>query len=100
MATYVHTVIKKYPMSDEKLNSCREATASDPTLRAPIEYTKDEWSSKEKISSNISTLGCIRDELITVTGHVLKGTLTVVPSSLRREALQKSIEGIWELRST
>lgn len=55
MATYVHTVIKKYPMSDEKLNSCREATASDPTLQAPIEYTKDEWSSKEKISSNIST---------------------------------------------
>ena len=50
-------------MSDDKLNTYREATASDTSLQALIGYTKEVWPSKEKMPSNIQPYSSIRDEL-------------------------------------
>ena len=36
MATHVNIITNNYPMSDDKLNFDRKATASDPTLQAQI----------------------------------------------------------------
>ena len=68
-------------MSDDNLNSYREATASDPTLQALIECTKNGWLSKEKIPSNIQPFAFTRDELTIVKGLILKCTRVAKPIS-------------------
>ena len=74
-------------MSDNKLNTYREATASGRLLHALIECTKEEWLSKEKMSSSIQPYRSIRDELTFVKGLALKWS-EVLP--------KKSPLDIWE----
>ena len=40
METYIHKIIKDYPMLDDKLNTYREATVSDPLLQVTHRYKR------------------------------------------------------------
>ena len=80
MDKYIHIILRQYPMSNHKLDICREETRKDATSTRP-ENNKD-------VPSTIVPYMPVCDEISVMKGLVLKDTRMVVPNSLRKEALQ------------
>jgi len=82
------------PVSKPKLQEIKEATANDPSLKELKEMIKSGWpETKSQTPPSIQVYWNVRDELSEVDGVILKNERIVVPSSLRKEMLQRIHQG-------
>lgn len=56
MDKYIHTIIKQYPMSDQKLNIYRDETGKDTTLKMLMKYATSTWPEKNGRATHNSTI--------------------------------------------
>ena len=93
IALHVHLVTSNLPVSKPKLEEIKEATVDDPSLRELKETFKLGWpETKSQTPANIQIYWNVRDELSEVEG-VLKNDRIIVPSSMRKEMLQRIHQG-------
>ena len=72
----------------------KEATADDPSLKELKETIKSGWpETKSQTPANIQIYWNVRDELSEVKGVLLKNDRIIVPSSMRKEMLQRIHQG-------
>jgi len=91
---HVHSLISNLPVSKPKLEEIKEATANDPSLKELKEMIKSGWpDTKSQTPPSIQVYWNVRDELSEVDGVILKNERIVVPSSMRKEMLQRIHQG-------
>ena len=87
---HIHLVNSTLPASEMKLNEIREATKSDDELRTLMNIIQNGWPNlREKILLSALPYWNICDELSVIDGIILKGNRIVVPSTMRKEMLQR-----------
>jgi len=93
IALHVHLVTSNLPVSKPKLEEIKEATVDDPSLKELKETFKLGWpETKSQTPANIQIYWNVRDQLSEVEG-VLKNDRIIVPSSMRKEMLQRIHQG-------
>lgn len=86
----VHQVISNLPVSDNKLEHIRIATASDEHLSSLTNQIKHGWpDSIKECPKSVQKFWNHRDELTIMNGIVFKSDKIVIPLSLRKEMLIK-----------
>ena len=90
MELRIHGLASSLPISDEKMNLLKQATASDETLQMIQALIAKGWPGY-KSDTPISTRQYwpIQDELHVVEGLVFRGEKLVIPASMRSEMLIK-----------
>ena len=90
MELRIHGLASSLPISGEKMNLLKQATASDETLQMVQALIAKGWPGY-KSDTPISTRQYwpIRDELHVVEGLVFRGEKLVIPASMRGEMLIK-----------
>ena len=90
---HVDAIRATWPVADEKLAEYAQATNADATLQEALRYVQTEWPLKSKVTSPVSELYDVRDELSESNGLLLRGDRIVIPESLRKETLAKIHDG-------
>ena len=94
IALHVHLLTSNLPVSKPKVEEIKEATAYDPSLKELKEMIKPGWpETKSQTPANIQIYWNVRDELSEVEGVLLKKDRIIVPSSMRKEMLQRIHQG-------
>lgn len=94
IALHVHLLTSNLPVSKTKLEEIKEATADDPSLKELKETIKSGWpETKSQAPANIQIYWNVRDELSEAEGVLLKNDRIIVPSSMRKEMLQRIHQG-------
>ena len=86
----VHSVMSSLPVSDQKMELIRTATASDSQMQILSQVILDGWSNdRSQCPSKLLEFWNFRDELSVVDGIILKGTKILIPRELRPLMLEK-----------
>ena len=94
IALHVHLLTSKLPVSKPELVEIKEATANDPSLKELKDMIKSGWpETKSHAAASIQVCWNVRDELSEVGGVTLKNDRMLVPSSMRKELLQRIHQG-------
>ena len=90
MELRIHSLVSSMPISGEKMNLLKQATAADEALQMVQVLIAKGWPGY-KSDTPISTRQYwpIRDELHVVEGLVFRGEKLVIPTSMRSEMLTK-----------
>ena len=84
----IHQITKNLPASPIKLQQIRNETANDPTLSKLREVIHEGWpATREKCHKALHNYWNFREELTIEDGLILKQERIVMPSTLRRGAL-------------
>ena len=90
----VHLLTSNLPVSKPKLEQIRDATANDPSLKELKDTIKSGWpETKSHTPASIQVYWNVRDELSEVEGVILKNDRILIPSSMRKEMLQRIHQG-------
>jgi len=82
----IHAVISDLPISQERLNQFEEETEKDETLQLLSEYVRNGWPRNGGIVvPEVKPYYNVRDEITLARGLVLKSSLIIVPTSMRKE---------------
>ena len=90
---HVDAIRATWPVTDAKLAEYAQATNADATLQEALRYIRTEWPLKSKVTSPVSELYDVKDELSESNGLLLRGDRIVIPESLRKETLAKIHDG-------
>ena len=94
IALHVHLLTSNLPVSKPKLEEIKEATANDPSLKELKDAIKSGWpETKSCTPASIQVYWNVRDELSEVESVILKNDRILVPSSMRKEMLQRIHQG-------
>ena len=94
--TYVQAKLAQLPMSQDKLQQIRVASAGDPVVSRAIEFTVVGWPRYVRdVPKEIRHLWSVRAQLSVVDGLLVYRDRIVVPESLRTEILSKIHDGHW-----
>ena len=86
MKFYVHSVVSKYLISDDKFILFQQETEKDDTLKLLSQYVKHGWPVDTKeIPFAVRPYYNYRDELTLLNGVLLKDNRIIVPHSLRQD---------------
>ena len=90
IALQVHLLTPNLPVSKPKLEQIKDATANDPSLKELKDTIKSGWpETKSHTPASIQVYWNVRDELSEAKGVVLKNDRILIPSSIRKEMLQR-----------
>ncbi len=92
MEERIHSLhcVESLPVSPERLEMLKQATAADTALCVLTEAIEQGWpKSKKSCPSSIKPYWTIRDELHIAEDLVFKGNKLVIPDSMRNEMLAK-----------
>ena len=90
----VHMIQQSHPISDEKMNTFRRATANDPILMKLSDMINSGWPNEYKnIPKELNEYWQYRDILTSEDGIIYKGEQIVVPGELRTLVKSKIHEG-------
>ena len=82
----IHAVISDLPISQERLNQFKEETEKDETLQLLSEYVRNGWPrNRDSVVPEVKPYYNVRDEITLARGLVLKSSLIIVPTSMRKE---------------
>ena len=77
----VHLLLSSLPVSDNKLNEIRRATAKDKVLQEVKEYVENRWpENKRALPVEVVQYFQYRDELTVIQGLIFKGERIIIPS--------------------
>ena len=96
IALHVHLIQSSLPVSKLKLEEIREETAKDESLKDLIENIKRWWSEAKACQCIINITRMywdVRDELSELNGIILKGERILIPTSTRKEMLERIHQG-------
>ena len=96
----VHCVQRDCQISNEKKNSVKEATKTDPEMIPLVKLIQDGWPNTVKKCGTNKDYFNFRDELSVCDGLVLKGNRIVIPKNLRPNILKKLHTGHWGINRT
>ncbi|KAI4900308.1 hypothetical protein NFI96_009493 [Prochilodus magdalenae] len=86
----VHTLISNVPVSKNKLQEIREATAQDTQLTTLRNITKSGWpDERKKCPLNIQEFWNHRDEIVEIDGILFKGEKIIIPHTLRADMIHR-----------
>ncbi|XP_062584093.1 uncharacterized protein K02A2.6-like [Saccostrea cucullata] len=86
---YVDCVIQNIPISDQRLECIRLATADDPELSEVLKKTQNWWPDHERsLKAEIRPYFSVRSELSVWKGILMYRDRIVIPEALRPETLQ------------
>ena len=90
IALYVHFIQSSLPVSKPKLEKIREETAKDQSLKDLMEIIKRKWpETKIGVGNNARMYWDVRDELSEPKGIILRGDRILIPTSMRKEVLER-----------
>ena len=90
IALHVHLLTSSLPVSKSKLEEIKDATADDQSLRELKETIKSGWpETKAQAPASIRVYWDVRSELSELDGIILKSERILVPSSMRKEMLER-----------
>ena len=96
-----YEVLSVLPVSSEKMEELRKATAEDECLQKIHKYALIGWPVRDGgVSPEIRPYFSFRDELIPEDGVILKGDKIVVPTSLQQDYAQQVHRGHIGLEAT
>ena len=82
------------PVSPERLEAIKSATASDPVLQSLCKVVKHGWPhEKSMLKPELSPYFHIRDEITVQNGLLFKANRLLVPTSLRQDILKRIHDG-------
>ncbi|CAC5362482.1 unnamed protein product [Mytilus coruscus] len=91
---FVNMVIRYTSMSDRNLEQITEETSNDDTLQILTRLIIDGWpDEKNEVPKEVFEYWNFRDELSNVNGIILKGEKIIIPTSMRKNMLNKLHEG-------
>ena len=89
IALHVHLLTSNLPVSKPKLEEIKEAIANDPSLKELKEMIKSGWpETKSQTPPSIQVYRNVRVDAV-----ILKNEKILVPSSMRKEMLQRIHQG-------
>ena len=90
MELRIHSLVSELPISGEKVNLLKQATATDGALQSVQAIICKGWPDyKRDTPIRTRQYWPIRDELHVIEGLVFKGEKLVMPTGMRREMLTK-----------
>ena len=90
METQVHTVISAAPVSADRLEDIKAATAQDEQLSTLKQVIRSGWpETRKQCHPQISEYWNHRDEITEADGILLKGEKIIIPHRLRADMLQR-----------
>ena len=90
----VHLLLSSLPVSDNKLNEIRRATAKDKVLQEVKEYVENRWpENKRALPIEVIQYFQYRDELTVMQGLIFKGERIIIPSVFCKEMKEKIHQG-------
>lgn len=90
----VHLLVSNLPVSENKLQEMRAATAKDDVLKKVKEFILNGWpDSKKEIPVEVGPYFQFKSELTIIEDLVFIGERLVIPSTLRREMKTKLHHG-------
>ena len=82
------SVLNRIPVSKDKLETIREETSKDPTMKIPLTVIREGWPhSRQHTPNEIHEFWNYRDEMSEIDGVIMKGDGIVIPTTLRSEML-------------
>ena len=94
IALHVHLLTSSLPVSKSKLEEIKDVTADDQSLRELKETIKSGWpETKAQAPASIRVYWDVRSELSELDGIILKSERILVPSSMRKEMLERIHQG-------
>ena len=94
IALHVHLIRRTLPVTESKLEEIKRATAEDQSMRTLSETIKYGWpETKGETPVSIHAYLDVRDELSELNGVVLRGERIVIPSSMKKEMLERIHQG-------
>ena len=88
---FVEGMVANLPASQNRLNEIRAQQNNDPVLSVVKKFCQSEWPSKCPVE--VLPFKKVQNELSVINGILVKGSLLVIPTSLRVEILSKIHEG-------
>uniref|UniRef100_A0A3P9LFC2 ribonuclease H n=1 Tax=Oryzias latipes TaxID=8090 RepID=A0A3P9LFC2_ORYLA len=86
----VNMITPQLPMSEEKLNKFKKATAEDPELQHLKERVQRGWpKERHAVHKEIQPYWKFKEEITYTAGLMFKGSKLIVPQRLRQEMLEK-----------
>ncbi|UYV79391.1 K02A2.6-like [Cordylochernes scorpioides] len=85
---------------DEMLTKNFEAQQEDTTLKAVVNYLKQGWPDKKKMSQALFSYWHVKDELGLQNGLLMRSCRLVIPASLKLEILDKLHAGHFGITKT
>ena len=83
-------LVADLPISDERLNELRRATAADPVLQKVREYVEKGWStSKQYLPPDVVPYYSLQSEISYQNGLLFKSGRIVVPQTLREDMTKR-----------
>jgi len=84
----VHCILSTLPVSDNKMQQLRLATADDPQMQELRAAVQDGWPEvRQECRASITEFWNFRDELSIMEGIIFKGSRILVPTALRPEMI-------------
>ena len=94
IALHVHLVRSSLPVSKPRLEEIQEETAKDQFLRDLSEIMKCGWpETKAQSPASIRICWDVRDELSELNGIILRGERLLIPTSMRKDMLERIHQG-------
>ncbi|XP_030851255.1 uncharacterized protein K02A2.6-like [Strongylocentrotus purpuratus] len=91
---YVDTIMETLPVTSNRKSQFVDETQKDKTLQELIGIIKDGWpETKQQCPVAIRAYWNIRNELSEAEGLIMKGSRIVVPSTMKKQMLDKIHEG-------
>ena len=86
----VNMVLNNLPVSDAKLKAIQQATRADPVMTKLQNVIRLGWpNNRVEVPQCLRAYWNFREELSEANGIILKGERIVIPTSLRKEMLEK-----------
>ena len=94
IALQIHLIQSNLAVSKPKLEEIRDETAKDESLKDLIEIIKPGWpETKACVSNSTRMYWHVRDELSELNGIILRGQRILIPTSMRKEMLERIHQG-------
>ena len=90
LESYVESIMKEMPVSDDKLKDIRNATENDAELQELGHCVKQGWpETLKETPAPVQSYWNSRDEINEINGIMFKGEKIIIPKSMRQEMLTK-----------
>ena len=94
IALHVHLIQSSLSVSKLKLEEIREEIAKDESLKDLSEIIKHGWpETKACLRNSTRMFWDVRDELTELNGVILRGGRILIPTSMRKEMLERIHQG-------